>query len=52
MVRLQMGIDIFSPSNATTRPYTFRSPPYSYSRSVTDFRGWGAHRAQLRCPMM
>jgi hypothetical protein len=25
-------------------------PPPSCGRSVTDFWGWGAHRAQLRCP--
>jgi hypothetical protein len=25
-------------------------PPPGCGRSVTDFCGWGAHRAQLRCP--
>jgi hypothetical protein len=25
-------------------------PPPGCGRSVTDFWGWGAHRAQLRCP--
>jgi hypothetical protein len=28
----------------------FVVPPPGCSRSVTDFWGWGAHRAQLRCP--
>jgi hypothetical protein len=28
----------------------FVVPPPGCSRSVTDFRGRGAHRAQLRCP--
>jgi hypothetical protein len=27
----------------------FVVPPPACGRSVTDFRGWGAHRAQLRC---
>jgi hypothetical protein len=25
-------------------------PPPDCGRSVTNFRGWGAHRARLRCP--
>jgi hypothetical protein len=25
-------------------------PPPGCGRSVTDFWGWGAHRARLRCP--
>jgi hypothetical protein len=28
----------------------FLVPPPGCDRSVTDFRGWGAHTAQLRCP--
>jgi hypothetical protein len=36
--------------NATTCPYRLRGPPPGCGRSVTDFWGWGAHRAQLRCP--
>jgi hypothetical protein len=28
----------------------FVVPPPSCGRSVTDFRGWGAHTAQLLCP--
>jgi hypothetical protein len=28
----------------------FVVPPPGCGRSVTDFWGWGAHRAQLRCP--
>jgi hypothetical protein len=28
----------------------FVVPPPAWRRSVTDFGGWGAHRAQLRCP--
>jgi hypothetical protein len=28
----------------------FVVPPPGCGRSVTDFCGWGAHRAQLRCP--
>jgi hypothetical protein len=34
----------------TTCPYRLRGPPPGCGRSVTDFWGWGAHRAQLRCP--
>jgi hypothetical protein len=28
----------------------FRVPPPGYGGSVTDFWGWDAHEAQLRCP--
>jgi hypothetical protein len=41
--------DTFFLSSATTCPYRLRGPPPDCGRSVTDFRGWGAHRAQLRC---
>jgi hypothetical protein len=30
----------------------FVVPPPGCGRSVTDFWGWGAHRPQLRCPIM
>jgi hypothetical protein len=29
----------------------FVVPPPGWDRSVTDFWGWDAHRAQLRCPI-
>jgi hypothetical protein len=28
----------------------FMVPPLGFGLNVTDFWGWGAHRAQLRCP--
>jgi hypothetical protein len=37
--------------NATTCPYGLRGPPHpGCGRCIADFWGWGAHRAQLRCP--
>ena len=40
----------FSPS-ATTCPFVeFVVLPPEHGRSVTDFWGWDAHEAQLRCP--
>ena len=37
-------------SNATTCPCDFVFLPPGHGRSVTDFWGWEAHEAQLRCP--
>ena len=38
-------------SNATTCSYELSwSPPPGCGGSVTDFSGWEAHEAQLRCP--
>jgi hypothetical protein len=39
-------------SNATTYPFRLRVPPPSPGSgwSITDFWGWGARKAQLRCP--
>jgi hypothetical protein len=31
-------------------PYGLRGLPYRSCLSVTDFWGWDAHEAQLRCP--
>ena len=40
----------FSP-NATTCPFVdYVVLPPGHGRSVTDFWGWDAHEAQLRCP--
>jgi hypothetical protein len=39
------------PPNATTCPFVeFVVLPPGHGRSVTDFWGWDAHDAQLRCP--
>jgi len=39
------------PPNATTCPFVdFVVLPPGHGRSVTDFLGWDAHEAQLRCP--
>jgi len=38
-------------SNATTRPFVdFVVLTPGHGKSVTDFRGWDADEAQLRCP--
>jgi hypothetical protein len=39
-----------SPPHTTICPYRLRCPPPGCGRSLTDFWGWGAHRARLRCP--
>jgi hypothetical protein len=46
------GFLLFSPPPlyANTRPYRRRGFPSGCGRSVTDFWGWGAHRARLLCP--
>ena len=42
---------VFFFSNATTCPLVdFVDLPPGHGRSVTDFWGWDAHEAQLRCP--
>jgi len=41
--------DCFFLSNAPTCLCGLRGPPSWYSRSVTDFWGWDAHEARLRC---
>jgi hypothetical protein len=41
----------FPPPNATTCPFVeFVVLPPGHGRSVTNFWGWDAHEAQLRCP--
>jgi hypothetical protein len=37
-------------SNATTCPRRLHGPPPGCGQGATDVWGWGAHRAQLRCP--
>jgi hypothetical protein len=37
-------------ANATTSLMDFVVSPPGCGRSVTDFGGWDAHEAQLRCP--
>jgi hypothetical protein len=38
------------PPRATTCHIDFVVPPPGCGRSITDFWGWGAHRAQFHCP--